>query len=151
MPILSPQLLADERFQPLIADCRDLVETEIARRGVTIRTMFRGAQRAKPGLVERALQILLPDFARELDAFHAEWQAEDQASFRAYLLTRDREVADALLSVTDRRIRRVSSWGVRIGYRRLRPRARREVTAALPAIADTVARRVDNANRGHPA
>lgn len=144
---LSRQLLSAATFEPLVADCQTLVEAEIARRSMAVRTAFGLAQRAKPGLVTRALRNLLPDFARELDSFYAAWRARGEGAFRDHVLAHEREVAEALLSVTDERIAHVQSRAVRTGYQRLRSRAEREVIAALPAVADTVTVHLEDSGR----
>lgn len=144
---LSRQLLAPATFEPVVADCEALVAEEIARRGMAMRTAFGLAQRAKPELVTRALRNLLPDFARRMDSFYVDWQAHGEGTFQDYLVAHDREVADALLSLTDERIAEVQSGPVRTGYQRLRGRAEREVTAALPAVADTLAKHIDTGPR----
>lgn len=137
---LSQRLLAPGTFEPLVADCRELVEARAHASGPVVRTVFNLVQRSKPGLVDSALRLLLPEFARELDPFHAEAGHAGGDAFAEHVLAHRDRVAGALLAVTDRRVERLRSKTLRGAYARLRGRARAEVVAALPAVAAIVAR-----------
>lgn len=137
---LSDQLLAAHTFEALVTDCCATVESQIASKGMAVRAGLGVAQRAKPGLVDKGVRTLLPDFAYALDPFHADYLADGGGGFAEYLLSREDETVAALLGVTDERVADVHSRSVRNGYERLRGRGEREVKASLPAIAATLSR-----------
>lgn len=117
-----------------------VVEAEIARKGMAVRTALGLAQRARPGLVDAGVRALLPDFARALDPFHARYLEDGEGTFRDYLVAREGDASAALLAVTDAQAARVHNRAVRAAYDRLRGRGEREVKAALPAIATVISR-----------
>lgn len=151
LPSLSDQLLGADRFEAVVSDCRAMVEAEVASRGRAVRTALGLAKRAKPGVIDKGVRILLPDFAHALEPFHADYLTDGRGSgaFGDYLLSREDEAAAALLAVTDTRVAEVRSRSVRSGYERLRGRGEDEVKASLPAIAAVVSRHVPGAGADH--
>ena len=135
MILLSSAILADGTFDKVVTDCGEVVQAEVKDKGLGIRTVFKLAQSAKPGLVEKALTKLMPDFARELDPFYEQYQSSDAESFSQYVALNASSVADAMLNVTDEKVQDVESKAIRCGYEKLRGKAQGEVAAAAPAIA----------------
>ena len=135
---LAAQLLSADTFSHLIADSKALVALELKKKGMALRTAFNVIQKAKPDLVDKGLRALMPEFVHALEPFYTGYRAQNQGSFRDYLIVRDREVASALLTVSDRRVKGVESRAVKSGYERLRGRAEREVTSAMPGIAEVM-------------
>ena len=132
---LSDAVLAEGTFNKVVAECGDVVQREVKSKGLGIRTVFKVAQSAKPGLVEKALNRLMPDFARELDPFYAQYEASEAESFSQYVALNASTVADAMLNVTDEKVQGVESKALKGGYDKLRGKAQSEVAAAAPAIA----------------
>ena len=138
---LSRLLLHPAQFDTLVREGAELVHGEIATRGLTLRSVFKLAERARPGLVEAAMRALLPAFARALDPLFDEFRGQAEArDFGAWLAERPQRLADALLGVTDRRIETIDSKALRGAYGRLRPRAEKEVMQAAPRIAMLIGR-----------
>jgi hypothetical protein len=140
---LAQQLLADSVFPWLLEDSKALVTDEVRKKSMPLRTGFKMVNKAKPNLIERTMRELLPKFVEALEPFYSRACAELGKNFRGYLLAHQSEVAEALLSVSDRRIARAYNPIIKSGYDRLRGRAQREVMAALPDIVDLMARYVD--------
>ncbi len=138
MAKLSGSLLSPENFDSVVADCSQLVFDEVAHKNIAIRSIFQLVRRAKPDLVERALKVLLPEFAVALDPVYTQFQAANETSFVEYVGNNRQEIADRLLQVTDRRIEAAQSKPIRGGYSKLRGRADREVRQALPKVAAVV-------------
>ena len=132
---LSDQLLDPARFDQVVDDCSTVVNNEVKQKGLGIRTVFKLAQSAKPGLVEKALRALLPDFCRQLDPYYADYKASGSGSFSSYILDRRTEVAQALLEVTDRKVIQIDNKAIQGGYSKLRGRAASEVAEAAPKVA----------------
>ena len=97
---LSDTLLADGTFSNVIADCSAVVNQEIKGKGLGIRTVFKLANSAKPGVVDKALNALMPDFARELDPVYDDYTASDSTSFAQYVSLNADKVATSMLNVT---------------------------------------------------
>ena len=134
-PTLADMLLAQPYFDGLVADGQRLVETEIDRKGMTVRTAVRMVKKIKPEIVQRTVRELMPQFLAELEPCHAEFKATDGSDFGAYLAARDERVAEAVLQVADRRAERIGSRPIRSAYARMRARAITEVRSAVPALA----------------
>ncbi len=137
---LASQLLADDTFGPLTADCCALVETEIKKRGMTIRTAYGVALKLKPDLVTRTVRELMPGFVAELEPCYADFQSGSSTALRAHFMAHADTVADAMLTVADRRAARIHSRTISSGYKRVRGKARREIIDAMPQIATVLAR-----------
>ncbi|GAB3676264.1 DUF6918 family protein [Salinisphaera aquimarina] len=137
---LAQRLLAPETFPALTADACALVEKEIKKRGMTMRTAYGVALKVKPDLVTRTVTELMPGFVAELEPCYAVFQNSGSIDLRAHFIANAETVADAMLSVADRRAQRIHSRAISSGYKRVRGRARREIIDTMPQIADVLAR-----------
>lgn len=138
MTLPSDSLLAPENFEHVVRDCSRIVTDEVAEKNLAIRSVFKIVRRAKPDLVERALKVLLPEFALALDPVYVEFMAHKEPSFVNYVSQRREDVAARLLQVTDQRVDAANSKAIRSGYKQLRGRANKEVMQALPRVAAVV-------------
>jgi hypothetical protein len=113
--------------------------------GVAVKAAYAAVRRIDRGVVPRAVDEMLPDFAHVLDGF---WtgRADD---FAAHLVSRGDEVAEALLSVTDAQSHHGHHAALAVVYRTLRGHAAGHVRAALPRLGGAVASLVEGA--GGPA
>jgi hypothetical protein len=132
-------VLADPKRRPQIVDDGvKVIEAEVADKGglsgIAIKGAFGTVQRIKPGFVGQALNHLLDDFAKKVDPYWAECQAQHQDP-RAFFGRRGTEIANALLSITDQRAAGAAG-PARKAYEALRPKAVEHVTAAMPRLAD---------------
>jgi hypothetical protein len=76
-----------------------------------------------------------------LERFHADYEgAGASGSFGSYMKTRESEVAEALVQVTDRRAQNTKHGSLRKGYQKLRGSAKRNVQEAVPGLADLMDR-----------
>ncbi|MES1924888.1 hypothetical protein [Salinisphaera sp. T31B1] len=134
---LGAQLLAPDTFPRLVSDACALVEREIGKRGMTMRTAYSVALRLKPDLVTRTVRELMPGFVAELEPLYADCQTRDE-NFHDYLIAHGHTVADAMLNMADERAERIHSRAISSGYKRVRGRARREIVDAMPQIATVI-------------
>lgn len=137
---LAEQLFDHTIYPQLLEDSKSLVNTEIEKKGFAIRTAFNMAQKAKPDLVQRGMEKLLPEFVQALEPFYAQASANPDTDFHNHLLNHRTEVANALLLVSDRRVDEVNNRVVKSGYKKLRGKAEHEVVAAMPGIADVMSK-----------
>jgi hypothetical protein len=116
-------------------DASRLVEEEVGVKGgvsgLAIKAAFRVAAGLQPGFPRKTLEHLFPAFARAL-APVLQAKRDDQ-DHEALFSVRAEDVADALLSITDRRME--GATGAFHGaYRKIRGAAKRNVVEAAPRI-----------------
>ncbi len=136
-----------EKFRSLIRDGVALVDEEVSKRkglsGMAIKTGYATVKTFAPGFTEKALMGLLPEFVEALEPFYAHFKQFGGApNFAGYLTHRPSEVADALLSVTDRRSMKENAKQLKSIYDKLRPMAKGAVEDALPGLANMLSRYV---------
>lgn len=132
-------LTSAEKKQAVVRDGVKLVEEEVARKGgvsgLAIKGAFGLVKKVKADFVPGVLDRLLPDFAAHLERF---WEEREQSApgvpMETFLGKRSGEVADALLAITDEKVRQVEHGPMRATYEKLRPAARRNVEEAVPGI-----------------
>jgi len=137
---LATRLLAPGTFPHLVDDCTALVAAEMKNKGMAMRTAFKLVQKTKPDILERTVRELMPEFIRAIEPCYTDYRARDLDDFRAYLVAHDTEVADSVLTVTDRRAERIANRAIRSAYDRVRGRARREIVEAMPELATIIAK-----------
>lgn len=137
MPSLVETLTDSHRKTAVVEDCCSLIDEEVESKsgltGLAIKAGYKAFKGIRPGLVREAVEELLTEFASALDPFFGEAQqrgcrAEDHFSKNT------ERVADALLSITDRRADRVKTGLVKATYGKLRPMAKKNVAAAVPRV-----------------
>lgn len=100
--------------------------------GAAVRAAYAAVRRIDRGVVPRAVDEMLPDFARVLDAY---WSEEDLAG---RLTAHADEVAEALLAVTDAQAAHSHHAALAVVYHTLRSHAASHVRAALPRLGRAV-------------
>lgn len=133
--------LPDQRKE-IVDACTRLLDSEVKKKkgigGLAVKAGYKVLKAFKPGAVPNLVNALFDDFIEALDKFHAEY--DGAGSFGGYLKTRDSEVAEALVQVTDRRAEKTKHNSLRKGYKKLRGSARRNVQEAVPGLADLIDR-----------
>ncbi len=150
MPALADIVLTERKREALVADCVRLTEERIAvrggLRGVALKTSLSLLRTARPDILPRAMQALLPEFVTALDPLYQHYLVTAQQSdFASFLQDRSDTAVDALLGVTDARAGRVHNAAIKSVYARLRGGAENEVGAALPDFARLLARYLESA------
>jgi len=127
--------------QSVLTDGLRVLDEEIAKRsgigGMTIKGAYKVIKSIQGGrTLEKAVKILIPEFIDKLDPYFARFQEEGKGkTWEAYLRPHYDSLADDLLAVTDLKIKETDNRAIRKTYDKLRPKARKEVTASLPALA----------------
>ncbi len=132
------------RRRKLAVDGASLVDAEAATKsglsGMAVRAALKGMRAVRPDFVEDALNALLPSFAPALDPH---WdRAVGEGDPDLYFRARAREVADALLAVTDARAAKSKHPTVARAYKGLRAQARPHVESAVPRLPALIRRHV---------
>jgi hypothetical protein len=142
MPSLSEVIADPARRRAVIDDATRVLEAEVSDKGgltgLAIKGGFATVKRLKPDFVPGSLNMLMDDFARQIDPFWERCRTSG-ADARAFFTREGGAVADALLVITDGKARNVAG-PVRAVYDQLRPKAREHVIAAMPRLGDLVRR-----------
>lgn len=139
MPALADIVLTAANKDALVADCVKLTESRIADRGgvrgTAVKAAVAMAKKAIPDILQRAVQLLLPEFVAALDPLYQEFAAGPAGTdFGHFLQQRSEDAAGAMLGVTDARASKVKNTVIKSVYARLRGGAEHEVKAALPGF-----------------
>ena len=140
MPTLQETLLAPDTRPHVIADCEELVDREVAEMsgvtGTAVRLAYKTVRTFDAGHIPAMIGTILPNVADALQPYWASFTAEFPVGgdFGGYLASRDDEVAEALLAITDRRQRASSRATIVKAYKTVRGSAVKHVQAALPAL-----------------
>ena len=138
---LEGRLLGDKSKRPaLLDDCVRLVDDEVRAKsgvsGMAIKGGYKVICKIKPGIIRESMDALIDDFVRRVEPFFAEHrETGDAAAFEQTLRSRQDEVAEALLGITDDRARRAKNATMKKVYEKLRPQAKKHVIAAIPGVA----------------
>jgi hypothetical protein len=131
----------DPKAKPLlVADCCTLVDEEVASKGgisgFAVKAGYGAVKSIKPGFIAEVVDRLLPEFVEKLDPIWAD--AEGSGKPVDYFLSHKSQVAEALLSVTDGKVKEAKSSLVRGTYDRLRGSAKKNVEEAVPRLARVI-------------
>lgn len=120
-----------------------LLEEFVANRGgfkgIAWRTGLSMLKAARPGILERGVQKLLPEYLRALDPMYVEQQARNNSDFAGYMQEHPRRAAEALISIADTRIQGASEMAKK-SYARFRDGAEHEVERLIPALSELIRR-----------
>jgi uncharacterized protein DUF6918 len=139
MPTLQETLLAPDIRPHVIADCEKLVDHEVADMsgvtGTAVRLAYKTVRTFDSGHIPAMIETILPNVAEALEPYWAHFTAESPGGdFGGYLASREDDVAEALLAITDSRQRASSRPTIVKAYKTVRGSAVKHVKAALPAL-----------------
>ena len=146
---LADILLADDYRDTAVTRITAVVEQQIARRkglsGAGLRTALKMAKSNRPDVLPAMINRLLPEFCEALDPYFQQFQASDESDFQRFVMQRESELTEAMLSVTDARAEHAQNKTFKRMYKQLRGTAGNELGAALPDIAALVQAKLPNA------
>lgn len=130
-------LTEESKKKDVVKDCCELIDAEVKDKGgisgLAIKAGYGAVKGIKPGFVEKAVEDLLPEFAKVLDPIYAD--AKSQNKSVAEFFTSDKgRVADALLSITDAKAAKAKSGVAKGAYEKLRGSAKANVEQAVPRL-----------------
>ena len=130
--------LTDASKKPLIVkDCCELIDSEVKDKsgisGLVIKAGYGTVKGIKPGFVEKAVDDLLPDFAKALDPIYADAKSQNK-NVGDFFASNPGRVADALLAITDAKAERAKSGVAKAAYDKLRGSAKKNVEQAAPRL-----------------
>lgn len=132
----------------VVDDACQVLDQEVADKsglsGAAVKAAYGVVKGIKAGFIREVVDALLDDFLDALEPLRA--QADQQNTPFGDYLRRDPDlVAEKLLAVTDRRAEQAQRAVVKKTYQRLRPSAKKHVTAAVPRLAQMVSRHLPSA------
>ncbi len=130
----------------LVHDVAHLIDARVSAvkglSGVAIKGGYKIVSSMKQGrMIPGAVNYLLHDFCQALDPYVAKWQASNVDSFEAFICGQEREVTNALLSITDEKARHASPI-VAKPYQKLRKFGESQVQDAVPGIAKVITKTI---------
>ncbi len=134
---LNDVLNDDATRTSIIEEVCQLVDDEVAKQrglsGVAVKAGYKVVQSVKPGFVRNVVRSLLPEFAAALEPIREQAVAQGK-SVSDYFGAHTRDVAEALLAVTDGRASSSPHGSVKGAYNKLRGSARKNVEGAVPGL-----------------
>src|SRR5689334_15800243 len=137
MGSLAEALTDESKKQSVVRDCCELIDAEVKDKGgisgLAIKAGYGTVKGIKPGFVEKAVEDLLPEFAKALDPIYADAKSQNK-NIASFFNESTSRVADALLSITDAKAARSKSGVAKSAYDKLRGTAKKNVEQAVPRL-----------------
>ncbi len=130
-----------EMYQNVLRDSARVLDQEVGKKtgisGFAIKAAYKLLKSLKQGqALQKVLEVLMPEFINKLEPHFERFQAEGKGkSWSQFLSPLYDSLADDFLAVTDAKASASDSAKVRKTYEKLRPKARKEVVASMPALA----------------
>ena len=127
--------------EKVVEDGIKMIDAEVSDKGglggLAIKGAYAMVKGIAPGIVPKLLNGMLDEFLDALSPFYDDAKQQG-ADFKQSVLQKQSDVANALLSVTDKRAAKSAAGPLKKGYEKLRPTAQKHVEQALPRLADFV-------------
>ena len=137
MGSLIDALTNNTQKSTVVRDCCDLIDAEVKDKGgisgLAIKAGYSTVKGIKPGFVEKAVEDLLPEFAKALEPIYDDAKAQNKP-VSEFFVTNTSRVADALLGITDAKAARAKSGVAKSAYDKLRGSAKKNVEQAVPRL-----------------
>jgi len=144
---LKERLGAEPPRAAVIADCVGLIDHQVKSKGglggMAIRASYATIKAIKRGFVREVVDSLLDEWLDKLQPYYDKWLANQasaggQGSFAEFVIARSDDVAEDLLSVTDKRAETTKHTTAKKGYLKMRGSAKRNVIEAIPELSKVV-------------
>ena len=137
---LSDGLLNPDKKALVVDDCCNIIEAQLASKsglsGMALKTAFAALKGIKPGYIPNVVEQLLPQC---FDALDPVWSEGVQKGDPVAHLVENRSLtADALLSITDAKVKDSKRQLVRGTYDKFRGSAKQHVEEAVPDFAKVI-------------
>jgi hypothetical protein len=141
MKNLQEMVTDPNMYQSVLRDSARVLDEEVGKKsgitGMAIKAAYKLLKSIKQGqALQKVLEVLMPEFINKLEPHFERYQAEGQGkSWSEFISPHYDTLADDFLAVTDTKASASDSAKVRKTYEKLRPKARKEVVASMPALA----------------
>lgn len=143
---LSDDLLKPNKKAMVVADCCTMIDEQATSKqglsGLAVKTAYSAMKGIKPGFIAYVVEQLLPQSLTALDPLWSEGVLKGDPV--KYLDSKRSNAADALLSVTDERVKNAKSPIVRGSYKKLRSSAKNHVEEAVPHFARVIHKYIED-------
>ncbi|MEH2243810.1 DUF6918 family protein [Nostoc sp.] len=137
---LNDGLLNPTKKAMVVDDCCKMIEGQLAAKsgmsGIALKTAFAALKGVKPGYIPYVVEQILPQCFTALDPVWSE--GVEKGNPIEHLSANRSHTADALLGVTDARVKDVKRQIVRGTYEKLRGSAKKHVEEAVPDLAKVI-------------
>ncbi|MEH2026367.1 DUF6918 family protein [Nostoc sp.] len=137
---LSDGLLNPTKKAMVIDDCCKMIEGQLASKsgisGMALKAAFAALKGVKPGYIPYVVEQILPQCFTALDPLWS--KGVEKGDPVEYLSANRSHTADALLSVTDARVKNSNRQIVRGTYEKFRGSAKKHVEEAVPDLAKVI-------------
>jgi hypothetical protein len=134
---LVDALTNEDKKKDVVKDCCELIDAEVKDKGgisgLAIKAGYGAVKGIKPGFVEKAVEDLLPDFAKALDPIYDDAKSQNK-NVGDFFASNKSRVAEALLAITDGKAARAKSGVAKGAYDKLRGSAKTNVESAVPRL-----------------
>jgi hypothetical protein len=135
MSTLVEQIGQPNKRPAVINDCVELIDNQVKQKGFIMKSAYATIKAIKKGFVAETVDSLLNDWLGKLQPHYDKWATAKQSSFSDYIIARQDDVAEDLLSVTDQRAEKSSHGTAKKMYSKMRDGAKRNVVEAIPELA----------------
>jgi hypothetical protein len=126
----------------VITDCVELIDNQVKQKGFIMKSAYATIKAIKKGFVAETVDSLLDDWLGKLQPHYDKWATAKQSSFSDYIIARQDDVAEDLLSVTDQRAEKSSHGTAKKMYSKMRDGAKRNVVEAIPDLARLIEKHI---------
>ncbi|WP_414550468.1 DUF6918 family protein [Anabaena sp. CCY 0017] len=137
---LSDQVLSPNNKAMVVDDCCKMIDQQLAAKsgmsGIAIKTAFSALKGVKPGYIPYIVEQLLPQFLTALDPLWSE--GIEKGDPAAHLIASRSDTADAMLGITDARVKNTQRQIIKGTYEKFRGSAKKHVEEAVPDLAKIV-------------
>jgi hypothetical protein len=132
----------------VVADCVTLIEDQVKNKGgltgVAIRTAYATIKAVKKGFITEVVDGMLDEWLERLQRHVDTWSAGARDKrLSDFLVARSDDVAEDLLSVTDRRAETTRHKTAKKAYLKMRGSAKTNVLEAIPDLGRMLERRFE--------
>lgn len=151
MPTLVEQLGKEPLRAQVVADCVELVDSQVKQKGFFIKSAYNAIKAIKRRFVPEVVDGMLDEWLDKIQPHYDKWAATKPSSFADYMIARSEDVAEDLLSVTDARAQKTSHTTAKKMYTRMRDSAKKNVVEAIPELSKMIERHLAAAPPAAPA
>ncbi|OBQ33047.1 MAG: hypothetical protein AN485_19800 [Anabaena sp. MDT14b] len=143
---LNEELMNSGHKDLIVQDCCTMIDAQLASKsgisGMAMKAAFAALKGIQPGYITNVVESLLPVCLTAIDPIWSE--GVQQGEPVEYLTAHSNQTANALLGVTDARVKNTKRQLVRGTYEKFRNSAEKHVQEAVPDFAQVIGRYVNN-------
>ena len=138
MSNLVEQLGTEPRRPQVIDDCVELIDAQVKSKGFVIKSAYATIKAIKKKFVPEVVDSLLDEWLGKLQPHYDKWSATKPSTLSDFLVARSDDVAEDLLSVTDKRAENTTHTTAKKMYLKMRDGAKKNVVEAIPDLAKMI-------------